>query len=137
MGNTKVLIIDDEMDFAEPLATRLNKRGLDCKAASGANEALKILEQKWLPDAVVIDLHMPEHDGLETLYMLKPYLPDGRFIMLTGHATTTSSVDGMSKGLSAYLLKPVSIDILIETIEAALAEESGPVLDNATFQEKI
>jgi two-component system, OmpR family, response regulator len=122
MGNTKVLIIDDEMDFAEPLAARLNKRGLDCKAASGATEALNILEQKWLPDTVVIDLNMPEHDGLETLDMLKSRLPDGKFIMLTGHATTKSSIDGISKGLSAYLLKPVSIDILIETIEAALAE---------------
>lgn len=122
MGNTKVLIIDDEMDFAEPLAARLNKRGLDCKAVSGANEALNILNQKWLPDTVVIDLNMPEHDGLDTLDMLKSRLPDGKFIMLTGHATTKSSIDGISKGLSAYLLKPVSIDILIETIEAALAE---------------
>lgn len=122
MENTKVLIIDDEMDFAEPLAARLNKRGLDCKAVSGANEALNILNQKWLPDTVVIDLNMPEHDGLDTLDMLKSRLPDGKFIMLTGHATTKSSIDGISKGLSAYLLKPVSIDILIETIEAALAE---------------
>jgi DNA-binding NtrC family response regulator len=122
MGNTKVLIIDDEMDFAEPLATRLNKRGLDCKAASGANEAINILKEKWLPDTVVIDLNMPEHDGIETLDMLKKHLPDSKFIMLTGHATTKSSIDGISKGLSAYLLKPVSIDILIETIEAALAE---------------
>jgi DNA-binding NtrC family response regulator len=122
MGNTKVLIIDDEMDFAEPLATRLNKRGLDCKAASSANEAINILKEKWLPDTVVIDLNMPEHDGIETLDMLKKHLPDSKFIMLTGHATTKSSIDGISKGLSAYLLKPVSIDILIETIEAALAE---------------
>ncbi|MEE4242515.1 MAG: response regulator [Desulfopila sp.] len=123
MNTTKVLIIDDEMDFAVPLADRLKKRNYDCRAVFSADQALKTFDQNWLPDVAIIDLHMPEQDGLATLEILQSRLPSGKFIMLTGHASTSSNIEGMAKGLSAYLMKPVSIYILIETIETALAEK--------------
>jgi DNA-binding NtrC family response regulator len=120
MKTTKVLIIDDEMDFADTLAERLRKRGLDSKAANGADAAMAILDDGWIPDVVILDLQMPGYDGLATLDKLKARSPATEVIMLTGHPSTISGIQGMRKGLFDYLMKPVSIDILIEKIEAAL-----------------
>jgi DNA-binding NtrC family response regulator len=119
MGTIKILIVDDEIEFAEPLSQRITKRNFDCKTASGVEEALVLLAHGWLPEVVILDLHMPGHDGLAALDIIKSKSPNSRFIMLTGHPSVDSGQEGMKKGLFDYLMKPVSIDVLVEKIEEA------------------
>lgn len=115
----KALIVDDEIEFAESLVQRLCRRGFESRAAAGAEEAMAILDEGWIPDVAILDLLMPKNDGMATLEMIKSHSPSVQCLMLTGHPSAGSSVEGMNKGLFDYLMKPVSLDVLIEKIEAA------------------
>ncbi len=119
MSNIKVLVVDDEKEFAESLVQRLCRRGFEGRAAAGAEEAMANLDEGWIPDVAILDLLMPKYDGLATMGMIKAHSPAVQCLILTGHPTAGSSIEGMNKGLFDYLMKPVSLDILIEKIEAA------------------
>lgn len=125
MPEIRVLIIDDEMDFASTLAERLEIRHCDCRAVDGAEEALSILQTDWNPDVVLLDLKMPGIDGLVTLGMIKKHNPVIEVIMLTGHGSTSSGIEGMRGGLFDYLMKPVDIDDLLVRIKAAVERKEG------------
>lgn len=122
MNDIKVLIVDDEIEFAESLIQRLGRRGFSTRAAVDAVEAVEILDQGWIPDVAILDLQMPKHDGLAVMEMIKARSSAVQFLMLTGHPSASSSIEGMSKGLFEYLVKPVPLDVLIERIEAACGE---------------
>lgn len=119
MDKIKVLIIDDEMEFAATLVERLNLRGFDSKAVEGAGEALELFRTEWQPDVVVLDLKMPGVDGIATLGMIKKHNQAIAVIMLTGHGSTSSGIKGMQLGLFDYLMKPVDIGELVTVINNA------------------
>lgn len=119
MHRTKVLIIDDEMDFASTLAERLDLRDFDSKAAESAEIARDLFSAAWVPDVVILDLKMPGIDGLATLGMIKEYDPAIEVIMLTGHGSTASGIEGMRRGLFDYMMKPVDIAELVGRINEA------------------
>lgn len=123
MTMTTVLIIDDEIDFAETLAERLELRGLEAKVATGAGEALALLHGGYRPDVALLDLKMPGMDGLQTLAAIKQHDPNIAVIMVTGHGSTSAGMEGMRKGLFEYLLKPVDIGVVVERIEQAAAKK--------------
>lgn len=119
MPKIKVLIIDDEMEFASTLAERLDLRDYESKAVESAEKALALLQSKWTPKVVILDLKMPGVDGLAALGMIKQHNPAIEVIMLTGHGSTASGIEGMRRGLFDYLMKPVDIDELVEKINEA------------------
>lgn len=125
MDNTKVLIIDDEMEFASTLAERLDLRDFDSKAVEGAEEAQALFRTRWIPDVVILDLKMPGMDGLATLGMIKQQDPAIEVIMLTGHGSTASGIEGMRRGLFDYLMKPVDIGDLTARITEAAAKRKN------------
>lgn len=111
----KVLLVDDEKEFVEALAERLETRDFDVVKAFGGDEALAKIAVEDV-DVVVLDVLMPGKDGVETLREIKQAKPILEVIMLTGNATVSSAVEGMKLGAYDYLMKPAETKDLVEKI---------------------
>ncbi|MFH1060678.1 MAG: response regulator [Pseudomonadota bacterium] len=123
MSDIRVMLVDDEPDFMEPLTNRLVLRKLDvCTATNGA-DALALLDQQPV-DVVVLDVKMPGMSGLEVIRQLKKNHPLVEVIMLTGHANLEASIEGMEAGAFDYLLKPAQIDELVYKIQDAFQKKT-------------
>ncbi len=119
MRKVRVLIVDDEIEFASTLAERLELRDFEAEAVTGADDAVARMHGASKPDVVVLDLKMPGIDGLATLTLLKREDPKVQAILLTGHGSTQAAIDGMQRGLFDYLMKPVDIGDLVQRIRNA------------------
>ena len=115
---TRVLLVDDEKDFVEMLGLRLEEAGEKVTAAHSGQECLQVLEKKEI-DVVILDILMPGMDGIATLKEIKRRFPLVEVIMLTGHGTTESAVEGMKLGAFDYLLKPAHFGELTAKLESA------------------
>ncbi|WP_035105518.1 response regulator [Desulfohalovibrio reitneri] len=118
MTDIRVLIVDDEAEFVETLVKRLRKRKLDVAGAKGGEEALTVLEERPV-DVAVVDVKMPDMNGLELLKIIKKRWPLTEVIMLTGHASLDLAMQGMESGAYDYLMKPMDLDELLYVIEDA------------------
>jgi two-component system response regulator CpxR len=114
----KVLLVDDEKDFVETLAQRLEVRDFDVKTALDGDEALGLIRESEF-DVVVLDVLMPGKDGIQTLKEIKELKPLVNVIMLTGNATVDTAIQGMRFGAYDYLMKPTETEILVEKITSA------------------
>jgi len=120
MLKMNVMLVDDEVGFLDAMQRRLSKRGIDVVTASGGQEALDLLEESGTRvEVIVLDVKMPGIDGLETLRRIKQSHPVKEVIMLTGHGTVDSAIEGMKLGAFDYLIKPCDVDVLILKIKAA------------------
>lgn len=119
MMNPLVLLVDDEVPFVETMTKRLKKRDLVVSTAYSGQEALDILDKHRNTDVVILDVKMPGMDGIETLEKIKKSFPLTEVVMLTGHATVESAIEGMKKGAYDYLMKPCDIDQLMQKVEEA------------------
>lgn len=119
MSKTRVLIVDDEMEFANTLAERLSLRDFDAVPVGSAEEAMSAISGDWVPEVVLLDLKMPGLSGLDALEMIKKQGPAIEVIMITGHGSTGSGIEGMKRGLFDYLMKPVDIGDLVSKINEA------------------
>ena len=117
--NGTLLIVDDEEPFIATLEKRLVKRSIRVVSASCGSEALEVLEREDDIDVVLLDVKMPEMDGMATLRLVKTLYPNIEVIMLSGHATMESAMEGMKLGAFDYLMKPCSIEQVVERIGEA------------------
>lgn len=118
-----VLIVDDEEDFLETLIKRLNKRQVDASGARSGEEALELLKEKTF-DVVILDVKMPGGmNGIEALREIKKIQPLAEVILLTGHASVETSIEGMKLGAFDYLLKPIKLDDLLKKIAQAIEKK--------------
>ena len=125
MIEPSVLVVDDEVQFVETLVKRLVKRGVKVKSAHSGQEALDALAGSGATrtDVVILDVKMPGMDGLETLAAIKEEHPLVEVIMLTGHATVESAIEGMKHGAYDYLMKPCDIDLLMAKLNEAAVKK--------------
>ncbi|WDP88569.1 MAG: response regulator [Desulfobacter sp.] len=121
----KVLFVDDEKAFLDTLTKRLEKRGMEPAAVYGGSEALAFLAGHGKTDVVVLDVKMPGMDGIETLKAIRAEFPLVEVVMLTGHATVDSAIEGMKLGAFDYLMKPCNLDELVEKLEAAAVKKQA------------
>ena len=126
----RVLIVDDEERFRTTATATLKKRDFDVRAVAGGIEALEEIRRGHV-DVVVLDVKMPGMDGNEALREIKILKPDLEVIMLTGHGTVESALQGWEDEVFAYLTKPCDIDILAEKISDAFSKRKGS--DNALW----
>ncbi|MFH2218994.1 MAG: response regulator [Pseudomonadota bacterium] len=119
MTKPKLLLVDDEKDFVDTLAERLQLRGYQVLTASDGERALQIIENDP-PHLVVLDLLMPGISGLDVLQQVKARAPQLPVILLTGRGSATEGAEGMQLGAHDYLMKPVKIDELIRKMEEAV-----------------
>jgi DNA-binding NtrC family response regulator len=117
------LIVDDEKLFVETIAERLRERGFPVDCAFSASEALQQLENSGTIDVVVLDVQMPDTNGLTLLETLKRNYPLIEVLMLTGHAAVHSAVDALKAGAFDYLTKPCDLDELISKAKQAMARK--------------
>ena len=115
---TKVLLVDDEEDFVEMLSLRLKELGEKVAVAFSGQEGLDTLVKTPI-DVVILDIKMPGMDGIETLREIKKNFPLVEVIMLTGHGSTETAVEGMKLGAFDYLLKPADFSDLSTKLEGA------------------
>ena len=118
MENLRVLVVDDEADFLETIVLRLQRRKIDATGVDGGKKALEIVENERF-DVVVLDVLMPGLDGIETLKLLKKRKPFIEVIILTGHGSVESGIQGMQFGAFDYIMKPADFDELLEKIQQA------------------
>lgn len=118
MTDFTVMLIDDEEEFLEPLAKRLEKRNLRVLKASDGEIALKMIRQVKV-DVVALDMRMPGMDGIAVLKAIKTFDPTIEVVILTGHASVEAAFEGLDKGAFDYLMKPVGIDDLIFKLQDA------------------
>ncbi len=118
----KILLIDDEEDFLTVMSERMKARNMQVSTASSAKEGLAKAASGGY-DAVILDLMMPEMDGIAALKILKEKNPDLAVILLTGHATIKQGIEAMKLGALDLLEKPADINALTDKIHAAQAKK--------------
>ncbi|MBI5594131.1 MAG: response regulator [Deltaproteobacteria bacterium] len=130
----KVLLVDDEMDFLSIMSERMQTRGMAVSTAASAREAIQLTEAESF-DAIILDLQMPEMNGLEALKVLKAKKPELQVILLTGHATIENGIEAMKLGAMDLMEKPADLKILAEKIKKARARKM--ILVEKQSEEKI
>ena len=135
----RILVVDDEVDFLETIINRLNKRKLDAVGATSGEEALGLIKEQ-LFDVVLLDIKMPGGmDGIEVLREIKRIKPLVEVILLTGHASVETSIEGMKLGAFDYLLKPIKFEDLLQKIASAFEKKAthDKKIQDAKIQELI
>jgi DNA-binding NtrC family response regulator len=125
MTIANLLLVDDEVPFVETMTKRLAKREMSVFSAFSGKEALALLKENKKIDVVILDVKMPGMDGVETLREIKEHFPLVEVIMLTGHATVETAIEGMQLGAFDYLMKPSDMDQLVEKVKKAYAKKKG------------
>lgn len=118
MEEMKMMLVDDEERFLSTAKKLLFKKGIDALTATSGAEALEKLRTQNI-HVVILDVKMPGIDGIETLKQIKRQYPLVEVIMLTGHATVESAVEGLKSGATDYLMKPTDLQDLLEKAEEA------------------
>ena len=121
MAELTLLLVDDEVEFIEPTATRLRRRGIACTTVQSGDEALRALREPGARfDGAIVDVKMPGMDGLTLLGSLRLGHRGLPVILLTGHASVELGVQGMELGAFEYLMKPVDLDELLDVVRRAV-----------------
>jgi DNA-binding NtrC family response regulator len=115
MAEAYVLVVDDEKEFLESVAERLLNRDISVDTAQNGAQALEKIGANSY-DAIVLDLMMPELDGMETLKLALRNKPDLQIILLTGHASVHHGVEAMREGALDFMEKPADLDALVAKI---------------------
>jgi len=113
-----ILLVDDETDFVETLTKRFRIRKIQVASASNGPDALKLLEDQEF-DVAILDVRMPGMDGMELLRAIRARHPLTEVIMLTGHASLETGMQGMNLGAYDYVLKPADFDELLDKVRRA------------------
>ena len=116
----RVLIVDDEVDYAETLAKRLGSRGLEVETAFDGGSALRRMESlRGGFDVVLLDCNMPDMSGLNVLQRIRESYPLVQVIIITGYGKASLGLDGMRLGAVDFITKPIDFDSLVTAVQAA------------------
>lgn len=125
MDTFRILVVDDEIDFLETLIKRLEKRQLNVTGVDSGEKAIALIKEQ-LFDVVLLDIKMPGGmDGIEALREIKKIRPLTEVVLLTGHASIETSIEGMKLGAFDYLLKPIKLEDLMLKLAAAFQKKDA------------
>lgn len=119
MERAKILVVDDEQGVLKSIVGILQDEGYETVTARDGREALQ-LYQKETPDALLLDIWMPDIDGIEVLKGLQKIDADSAVVMMSGHGTISSAIKAVKLGAFDFIEKPLSMDILLVTLQKAL-----------------
>ncbi len=112
----RLLIVDDDAIFREVLASALERRGFLVDLAAGLEDGRR-LQARERPDHAVVDLNLPDGNGLVLVDEFCRRDPDIRVLILTGYASIATAVEGIKLGAHYYLTKPVDADQIVTALE--------------------
>ena len=105
----QILILDDEQPLLQSLSLELTRSGHECMLAETGREAFKLLEE-CSPDLAILDVQLPDVNGLDVLRRLKTDIPEVPVLMITAYASVDSAVEAMKEGAIDYLEKPLDLE---------------------------
>ena len=118
-NETRILIVDDDDTIRSTMKAILEDEGYDVDlAASGKEGVQKAKETSY--NIALLDIRLPDMEGVELLKLMKPAVPRTRKIMVTGYPSTQNAIAALNKNADAYLIKPVDIEKLLSTIKEQL-----------------
>jgi len=120
----RVLVVDNEIEFASILAERLRSRKIEAESVFSGEDTMPAVS-RFQPDVIVLDLDMPSMTGLEVLSQVKSTDPSIEVILLTGHGSFDAGITGMELGAFDYLVKPVDLTQLMEKITEAYSHRKS------------
>jgi DNA-binding NtrC family response regulator len=121
-GRPSVLIVDDEAGIRKLLTTALNENGFTSDSAENGAEAIKKANERYY-NLALIDIMLPDINGVELLAKFKPTRPRTRKIIMTGNPSLQNAVEALNKGADAYIMKPLDIAKVLATLEEQLAKQ--------------
>ena len=123
MGETaRILIIDDDEDIRKVLATILEEEGYTAETAETARMAIEKTGRKFY-NLALIDIRLPDMEGIELLTKIRPTTPRMRRIIVTGFPTMQNAVDAVNRGADGYILKPFNVEKVLKIIEEQLKKQ--------------
>jgi DNA-binding NtrC family response regulator len=120
--NRRILIIDDERPILMTLEALLERRGYQVDTAPTASQGMKLLKSKS-PALVLLDLQLPDAEGLEMLDRIKTELPEMQVIILTAHDSLHNAIESIKRGAYHFISKPYAPEELLSLIEKALEKQ--------------
>lgn len=135
-NQSKILLVDDEVDILEFISYNLEKEGYKVYTAQNGAEAIKVAE-KTLPDLIILDVMMPEMDGIAACEEIRriPALQNTIIAFLTARGEDYSQIAGFEAGADDYITKPIRPKVLVSRVKALLKRTSAPGIPTATVIE--
>ena len=124
---SRILIIDDEQDILDILEYNLVKEGFEVQTGLNGTRGIE-LAKKYIPDLVILDVMMPEMDGIEVCETLRkiPELENLRICFLTARGEDYSQIAGLDAGADDYITKPIKPRVLVSRIKALTRRNTSP-----------
>src|SRR6266704_2073177 len=135
MSQIRILIIDDEADVCSFFRRLLTKRGYEVTTATNEPEALRALAENRF-NVAMVDLKLPDTDGLTLLQLIKARQPACEVIIMTGYSTVKTAVAAMQLGAYEYLEKPFDNIDEIEALIARAVAQGDPERQGGEIREE-
>lgn len=134
----KLLLVEDDMAFANTLKRRLEKHGFTCWHADNTNDAL-LACHRHLPDYILLDMKLNTESGLNLITPMRKLRPNSRILLLTGFASIATAVDAIKLGADDYLSKPVDTQTLLAALKdcKATSVQEEVVNDDTLSAEQV
>ncbi|NOZ68545.1 MAG: sigma-54-dependent Fis family transcriptional regulator [Deferribacteres bacterium] len=117
----KILVIDDEAIVRRSCERTLQPEGFDTKVSASGKEGIELLEKEPF-DLVLLDLKMPDMDGIEVLKKIKAAWPETKVVIITGYSTVETAVKTLKLGAHNYIEKPFTPDTLVNAVKEVFEE---------------
>jgi len=123
MGETvRILVVDDDQSVRKVLTTILEDEGYAVKSVGTAKKAIERARRKFY-NLALIDIRLPDMEGIELLTKMRDTTPKMRKIIITGYPTLQNAVEAVNRGADAYILKPFDMENVLKTIEEELRKQ--------------
>ena len=134
MGETtRILIVDDDENIRKVLTTILEDEGYDVESVDTAKKAIERTRRKFY-NLALIDIRLPDMEGIELLTKMKNTTPKIRKLIITGYPTLQNAVEAVNRGADAYIMKPFDMEKVLEEIKDQLKKQQN---EKRYSQEKV
>jgi DNA-binding NtrC family response regulator len=129
----RILVVDDDENIRKVVVTILEEEGYIVEAADTASKAIEKTRKKYY-NVALIDVRLPDMEGIELLTKMKSTTPRMRKIIITGYPTLQNAIEAVNKGADAYIMKPFDVEKVLKTIKDQLREQDE---ENRYSQQKV
>lgn len=129
----RILIVDDDENIRKVVQTILEEEGYLVEQVDTAQKAIEKTKKKYY-NVALIDIRLPDMEGIELLTRMKEYTPRMRKIVITGYPTLQNAIEAVNRGADAYIMKPFDVENVLNTIKDQLHQQRE---ENRYSQEKV